>query len=194
MRVQDFIKKYTHKRQAYFQVADHLLALAYEEQIDLEKGLESFIPFAAPRPSDNEKLVAVFDICLQDAPSDGADAKLLSDVSMILDERFKFHETSDHYITSIDGVPGKAGPWKMLSDKDFKLSTIYCNQQELYSTFKCNWLIMVGFGQAVLAHDTILMHSSVIENDNKGYAFLGKSGTGKSTHSKLWLSHIQNTS
>ena len=34
------------------------------------------------------------------------------------------------------------------------------------------------------------MHASVIKKDGKGYLFQGKSGTGKSTHSGLWLKHI----
>ena len=32
-----------------------------------------------------------------------------------------------------------------------------------------------------------------IANEGKGYLFLGKSGTGKSTHSSLWLKHIPGT-
>ena len=32
----------------------------------------------------------------------------------------------------------------------------------------------------------ILLHCAVLEYDGKGYAFLGRSGTGKSTHTKLW--------
>ena len=41
------------------------------------------------------------------------------------------------------------------------------------------------------AHKGLLeMHSSVVMNDGRGYMFLGKSGTGKSTHSSLWLKHI----
>ena len=35
--------------------------------------------------------------------------------------------------------------------------------------------------------DRMLLHCSVVELDGKGYAFLGRSGTGKSTHTKLWL-------
>ena len=37
------------------------------------------------------------------------------------------------------------------------------------------------------------MHSSVVVNGGRGYLFLGKSGTGKSTHSSLWLKHIPGT-
>lgn len=39
----------------------------------------------------------------------------------------------------------------------------------------------------------ILMHSSILEYEGKAYAFLGRSGTGKSTHTKLWLKNIPNT-
>lgn len=39
----------------------------------------------------------------------------------------------------------------------------------------------------------MLLHASVLAYDNAGYAFLGRSGTGKSTHTGLWLKHIPNT-
>lgn len=32
----------------------------------------------------------------------------------------------------------------------------------------------------------MLLHCAVLEFDGKGYAFLGRSGTGKSTHTRLW--------
>ena len=40
-------------------------------------------------------------------------------------------------------------------------------------------------------HHTLLMHASVIVREGKAFLFLGKSGTGKSTHTSLWLKHIQ---
>ncbi|MBR4760348.1 MAG: hypothetical protein IK078_09420 [Lachnospiraceae bacterium] len=36
------------------------------------------------------------------------------------------------------------------------------------------------------SYDTILMHGSSIAVDGKGYLFTAKSGTGKSTHTRLW--------
>ena len=35
-------------------------------------------------------------------------------------------------------------------------------------------------------YDTILFHSSVVAVDGEAYAFTAKSGTGKSTHARLW--------
>lgn len=42
-------------------------------------------------------------------------------------------------------------------------------------------------------YDTMMVHASVIAHGGLGYMFLGKSGTGKSTHSRLWLNHIDDT-
>lgn len=39
----------------------------------------------------------------------------------------------------------------------------------------------------VLEHDAFFLHSSVVVVDDKAYAFAAKSGTGKSTHTNLWL-------
>lgn len=36
----------------------------------------------------------------------------------------------------------------------------------------------------------MLLHAAVLEYDGQGYAFLGRSGTGKSTHTGLWLKHL----
>ena len=36
----------------------------------------------------------------------------------------------------------------------------------------------------------LLLHAAILEYDGKAYAFLGRSGTGKSTHTGLWLKHI----
>ena len=40
--------------------------------------------------------------------------------------------------------------------------------------------------QQMLYYDTILFHGSVIAVDGMGYLFTAKSGTGKSTHTRLW--------
>lgn len=36
-----------------------------------------------------------------------------------------------------------------------------------------------------------LLHSAVIEYENNAYAFLGRSGIGKSTHTALWINNVK---
>jgi ABC-type cobalamin/Fe3+-siderophores transport system ATPase subunit len=50
------------------------------------------------------------------------------------------------------------------------------------------------FTFATARKNTLLMHASVTVKDGKGYVFLGKSGTGKSTHSQLWINNIEGCS
>lgn len=40
----------------------------------------------------------------------------------------------------------------------------------------------------------ILLHASVLQLGGDAYAFLGRSGTGKSTHSRLWLKYLKGIS
>ena len=51
--------------------------------------------------------------------------------------------------------------------------------------------LWVGFGLMMLKHETLAIHSSCIVYKDKAVLFLGESGTGKSTHTRLWREHIE---
>lgn len=59
--------------------------------------------------------------------------------------------------------------------------------------FGVNNAIMVMYALATANKHIALFHSSVVSYQGKGYMFLGHSGTGKSTHSSLWLKYIEGT-
>ena len=44
--------------------------------------------------------------------------------------------------------------------------------------------------EEMIGYDTILFHGSVIAVDVEGYLFTAKSGTGKSTHTRLWREYL----
>lgn len=44
--------------------------------------------------------------------------------------------------------------------------------------------------EQLINYDTILLHGSVVSIDGEGYLFTAKSGTGKSTHTKLWMKYF----
>lgn len=46
------------------------------------------------------------------------------------------------------------------------------------------------FYRYILKHDGILLHSSCVVKDNQAYLFSAPSGTGKSTHTSLWLNEF----
>ena len=56
--------------------------------------------------------------------------------------------------------------------------------------FGLNNVIMLIFAFAGSKRDTVLIHASLVRKDGWGYAFIAKSGTGKSTQVSMWLRHI----
>ena len=52
-------------------------------------------------------------------------------------------------------------------------------------------MLRIAFAQAVILRDGISIHASAVAADGKAFLFLGKSGTGKSTHARMWLRNIQ---
>lgn len=56
--------------------------------------------------------------------------------------------------------------------------------------FGINNTLIVMYALATANSRTALFHSSAVSCQGRGYMFLGVSGTGKSTHSGLWLRHV----
>lgn len=50
--------------------------------------------------------------------------------------------------------------------------------------------LWLGFGLMAIRHNRIPIHSSAIVCNGSAFLFLGESGTGKSTHTRLWREHI----
>ena len=76
---------------------------------------------------------------------------------------------------------------RMVTTDDYRHATVLLVDEPL---FGINNALMVMYALATANSQTALFHSSVVSNDGKAYMFLGKSGTGKSTHSSLWLRYI----
>ena len=53
--------------------------------------------------------------------------------------------------------------------------------------------LWIGYGLKSVAYGTIAIHSSCIVADGRAVIFLGESGTGKSTHTRLWKENIPGT-
>ena len=79
---------------------------------------------------------------------------------------------------------------RMVTDKHYKHADILLVDEPL---FGINNALMVMYALSTANLQTALFHSSVVSCAGYGYMFLGKSGTGKSTHSSLWLKHISGT-
>ena len=75
---------------------------------------------------------------------------------------------------------------------DFKESELYVAESLRASAvvFQLSTALMMNFTYVSAQKGVLLIHASVIGYNGKANIFLGKSGTGKSTHSRLWLENI----
>ena len=85
----------------------------------------------------------------------------------------------------------------LVCSKDYKSSTLFvpnCEKDDKgdnssYLKFAVNNALMVLYAIATSPYNTLLFHAAVVKYQEQGYMFLGKSGTGKSTHARLWLKY-----
>lgn len=56
----------------------------------------------------------------------------------------------------------------------------------------CRFAMWIGVGLMFAPYNIVAVHASCVVYRDKAVLFLGESGTGKSTHSRLWLENIEN--
>ena len=76
------------------------------------------------------------------------------------------------------------------SNKDFSDCRCALNGNFNMRTFGLNNALMLIFAFAGSHKNVLLIHASLVRQNGYGYAFIAKSGTGKSTQVSLWLRHI----
>lgn len=175
----------------WYRVANQLFAVNIAWGEDPRLILPSYTPFIVAQPAEAEEPLFVAQVAERPTLDGTTTGKLLADDSNDMG-RWKLYSTEDGFCLDLQYVTGH--PWhRMTFDNDFKEIKIGIDRNDPYANHSINSLTMMIFAQSATVRKTLLLHSSVTIKDGKGYAFLGKSGTGKSTHSQLWLRHIAGT-
>lgn len=92
---------------------------------------------------------------------------------------------------TFDITPQKIGrTFRMNTDPSFREVSVCLDRMTREYVSVLSNMLMICYAFAAASMGTLLIHASVVVNDGRGYLFLGKSGTGKSTHSRLWLKYI----
>jgi len=79
----------------------------------------------------------------------------------------------------------------MQSSSDFReCSVAIMGKTWIQRNYGLNNALMMTYAFASAEKQTMLMHASVIRHQGKGYLMTAPSGTGKSTHTRLWYDNI----
>lgn len=174
----------------YYKVANHIFGIIYPKEPDINTILPSYQNFRIKKEEVNEELLFSLKYYPYNSLSGYQGTFNQSGKSDLGD--WTLYENEENYIIDIEYYEGMPRH-RMVSTKDFKICNVAILMEDPYAKAIFNSFISMAYAQACSLKNTIVIHASTILKDGFGYAFLGKSGTGKSTHSNLWLQHIPGT-
>ena len=100
----------------------------------MERALPSFMPFRLEKAECGPNLTSI-EVTREKCDLGQVELKLLSDVYVLWEERFRLEESKDSYFTSILANNPEEN-WTMKRSKDFAFSKVLLNIEEVYRTTK----------------------------------------------------------
>ena len=171
-----------------FIVAGHRFGVHIPEGLQKAFRMDNYAPFEAP---DGEKLF-VLEVAAGIAP-EVPGAELVIDQGNEPGETvISLWRTAGGWLVRMSPSPGRPDSGLLVLEKDFKRSTLYI-LRPAEADFALNNSLMLQYAFTTATKGTLEMHASTVVNGGKAYLFLAKSGTGKSTHSRMWLQAIPGT-
>ena len=107
------------------------------------------------------------------------------------------------YTNEIDGIVSHFGYYNggflfVMAPPEGEMFELWLDKSKQVASFKGNYNLRllrfacwIAYGVATAPFKTIAIHTSTIVCQSKAILFLGESGTGKSTHTRLWRKNIQ---
>lgn len=102
------------------------------------------------------------------------------------------YASNDGWLVKLTPKVGEP-PRVMLIDHSFGSARIYMDKDDRYFGFILDSMSRIFFSQYAAACGSLMLHASVVVSGGLSYIFMGKSGTGKSTHSRLWIETFPGT-
>lgn len=170
----------------FFKVADAYFSVQFTEpDIDNRDLIPTCAPFHVTKPDAEPMFTVVVSSDLVDAEPEGEEMGQF-DCGGMTHGVFKTADGYKFQLRNIDGQMACA----MKSHNRFSRCEVSLFGDENNRAYGLNNALMLAFAYAGAHHQIVLMHASVTVFKERGYLFLGYSGTGKSTHSSLWIRHI----
>ena len=170
----------------YYCVAGHLFCLETGTTGSAVPDLSQYAPFAVTQPEAEpvftlsvvDRLPAIEPQLVLDQPTEPGETKI------------KLFRCGEQWYCETSVTSAHPLAARLLMSGDFTCGQLeVCNGKDALFAINNSLMLMYAFRTATLG--TLEMHASVIAHEGRGYLFLAKSGTGKSTQSSMWLRCIE---
>lgn len=174
-----------------YKVAEHRFSIALEEDSFLWELIK--VPYGPFDVSGEESEDCIFTLTLSETfAAEGATLvysnKATVEAGFVTMEVYRTPE--GHYFELIHPGASQVNCRLLISD-DFKTAKVSLHGGKMARWLIFNTAVDLCFLLAVSAYNTVLTHASSVIYQGRAYLFLGKSGTGKSTHSRMWLQALE---
>lgn len=173
-----------------YKVAEHLFEIQMESDSSLwERMTEQYGPFEIS--GSHSECLFVMDIC--DKVEVG-EAELVYSNKGNIEPGFitlsVYKDAQNHYFEFTQPGSDKVNG-RLAISHDYRTAALALEGSEMQQYLTFNTGANFCYLLATAKHDTVLAHSSCVTYKDKAWLFLGKSGTGKSTHSRMWLNALE---
>lgn len=180
------------KKEFIFCVAGHPFRMRIEES--LLHGMANYAPFLCTADEESSPLPdeagCIFDLDIQVGTTgytgEGWQPVLNEHREADMPRIELYRHTSGQWLLRMSVVADSEIVCEIEAEADFRKAQLRI-LDEAYTRFAIDNATMLLFAFSTAGLKTLEMHASVVVKDQKAYLFLGHSGTGKSTHSRLWM-------
>lgn len=169
----------------YYRVAGHVFSL--EAESHRFAGADNYAPFriADDAVRDDEFRFALQTEVLPELALPELGAPFFVDSSDDDMPRIEVYRMENEWIFRVAVYKNTPVVCVMRMAHDFR--SVVLQTTERHFTFALNNAVMLSYAFSTAPYLTLEMHAAVIVRHGMAQLFLGKSGTGKSTHARLWL-------
>jgi hypothetical protein len=167
-------------------IANHRIRLAGSVCDAVKAGLRGFAPFVVEPEAEADCTATILT---------GVDIQLPTQLEQLTefdfdegDARCTFYRNAERYYFTIES---DTQPTLILSSSRNDVSHIDMNAKEGVNPSFLRFGLWFAVNMALSQHLTTAVHTSVIVCHDEAIMFLGESGTGKSTHTRLWRENIE---
>lgn len=170
----------------YYKVAGFTFVTSLPEDKDIHCLLPSFVPFCQDTTNgqcDGEEML--FCLTVSDMPVPmPEDARILEEAENDMGH-VRLSEVENGYMVELNNREDT--PVHVLrANRTFTAVRACLHWNDPYAGDALCALLRITYSLAILPHGGISIHAAAVVLNGRAYLFMGKSGTGKSTHAALW--------
>ena len=168
----------------YYCVADHYFSIeALEEHFEV---LPNYAPFKVAEASS---LLFRLHVQVAALPSSEGWESVYVDRSDEDMPRIEMYRKGHQWLFLISMYRDTEAVSAIVCEQDWSDAQVYMGPDRVRFALDNAAMLIYAFATASL--HTLLFHASVIVREQRGFMFLGHSGTGKSTHSRQWMTAFE---